>query len=99
MQTPAIPESFPPTAVTHSFASSFFIISSNAQSYSGLLGDVNQLRSELHANTNFALTPAIFDQPGLVLHLYGYGGHIRNFNRKKTRYFDRFFLSGRDGGK
>ena len=68
------------------------------QSYSGFLGDVNQFRTELHANTNFAVSPAIFGEPGLALHLYGYGGFIRNLHRKKTRYFDRFFLS-KEGGK
>ena len=68
------------------------------QSYSGFLGDVNQFRTELRANTNFVISPAIFNEPGLALHLYGYGGFIRNLHRKKTRYFDRFFLS-KEGGR
>ena len=46
---------------------------------------------------NLHLTGEIDEEPGIILHLKGYGGLIHNLNRRKTRYPDRFFLSWNGG--
>ncbi|KAK8802440.1 hypothetical protein WA588_005409 [Blastocystis sp. NMH] len=63
-------------------------------SLSGLLGDVRNCRLDAALAAALPLSPSFGETPGLALHLSSYGGFIRNFGRRPTRYFDRFFLSG-----
>lgn len=51
------------------------------------------MKGECTVQTNIPLTREIDQEPGLLLHLKGYGGIIQNLNRRRTRYVDRFFLS------
>ena len=62
------------------------------QSLSGLLGDVRNCRVDAALAAALPLSPPIRATPGLALHLTSYGGFVRNFGRRGTRYFDRFFL-------
>ena len=62
------------------------------QSLSGLLGDVRNCRLDAALAAALPLSPSFGETPGLALHLSSYGGFIRNFGRRPTRYFDRFFL-------
>lgn len=54
---------------------------------------MNSVKGECTVQTNIPLTREIDQEPGLLLHLKGYGGIIQNLNRRRTRYVDRFFLS------
>ncbi|KAK8798601.1 hypothetical protein WA588_003681, partial [Blastocystis sp. NMH] len=63
--------------------------------YNGFFGDVNSIKAECSLSTTIPLSGEIDQEPGLLLHLKGYGGMIQNLNRRRTRYVDRFFLNSR----
>lgn len=65
------------------------------QTYNGLCGDVNSLRAEGSLELHKPLSRDLVEETGLVMHLAATGGCVVNLNRRKTRYFDRFFLSRR----
>ena len=54
---------------------------------------MNSIKAECSLSTTIPLSGEIDQEPGLLLHLKGYGGMIQNLNRRRTRYVDRFFLS------
>ena len=54
------------------------------------------MKSEITMNSNIPIFSSYFGEQPPALHFNLYGGTIKNFGRKKTRYFDRFFLSGED---
>ena len=64
------------------------------QTYNGLCGDVNSLRAEGSLELHKPLSRDLVEETGLVMHLAATGGCVVNLNRRKTRYFDRFFLNG-----
>lgn len=55
------------------------------------------MKSELTLNTNIPLFSSFFGSQPPALHFNTYAGIIRNFGRRRTRYFDRFFLSRYEG--
>ena len=90
----SIPATIPssPRAGSSRAAASSALFPPFPQSLSGLLGDVRNCRLDAALAAALPLSPSFGETPGLALHLTSYGGFVRNFGRRPTRYFDRFFL-------
>lgn len=61
--------------------------------YSGLLGDVHHIKSEVLFNTNIPLTKKIGNEMGIALHMTCFAGYLKNLSKRPSRYYDRFFFS------
>lgn len=68
------------------------LFGSDAQTYFGLAGDVHALKCEADAEFFQALSPRIRSQPGLLLHFRGKAGCLLPLSKRKSRFYDRFFL-------
>ena len=60
---------------------------------------MRSLRAEGSLELHRPLTRDLAGETGLVAHLAATGGCVVNLNRRKTRYFDRFFLSRAASGR